>query len=754
MRSHYDNRRRSNDGDVAVLRSKLLRIGGSGLLSLAAMFGRASAWDDAGDGPERLLPLTDRIPEGLGVEELDILGPNWTAWAEETALAVEELYENAFDDNAQLAALQNLQRKRLTVQAALADPRYALIHAQLYDLRGKLERRLDIYAAMRQVLRTGADAPAPSPFPAFQQALNDLESTLLVTPQGPDWLPYYGSERLNEILERGSFDKSDYEPLTVALERLYGIDGLTDDQREYLKQPMFTDLAAAIEAAVGSLNGDAADAERGPIFDHAEEFLEALEDYEAAGSREASAQMLASLETLAAMAGPSAAQLQAAVDRHYRNYNLQLSVGETFMQTFFSDQRCESGGVCEYVEEVLVSGCQWTNTVIGVDLKPCNTAAKFTLTIDGNVRSRTIGEVSVATVYNTGVARFRAEKDVVFDGRQFVLCPARVGVNASNCTYDADTCMNWVPIAGNIARNFALEKAAEKKPESDAYARRKISREVRSRFDRETAQQFQQAEQKMQDDLYGPLEEIDLLPEKMDFMTSEIHLAARERLMRGEQLSAGRAPEYPTPMNGLLVQIHQSLLSNGADRMDFAGQKLTQKEVNEKIESRLSRIMKDRKPAAEPEPAEPPADETEEERTKRLEKEERDANTRLMFDVVDPISFQFEDGEIIMSLRAGLERPGEEDIPTQIISVPLKLSVEGNQVVMARGKVGVKPVQRPRNIGEQIARARIMIQKIEEGIPEERTQDASKTITQQGKTVTVQLREIIAEDGWLTLSIE
>jgi hypothetical protein len=390
---------------------------------------------------------------------------------------------------------------------------------------------------------------------------------------------------------------------------------------------------------------------------------------------------------------------------------------------------------------------------VGVDLKPCSSAAKFTLTIDGNTRSQTTGEVCAATVYNTGVARFRAEKDVLFDGESFTLCPSRIGVNASNCTYDAETCLNWVPIARNIARNYALEQAAERKPESDAYARQKISREVRTRFDRETAEKFNEAEDKLNTDLYARLSEIDMKPELVAMSSTETVLGVHERLMRDAELGAGRPPVQPVPGNGLLVQIHQSLLSNGSDRMDFHGQRLTQKEVDERIKARLDKLNPDREVPQETPPAEP-ANETPEERATRLANEEKNANTRLIFDTVDPISFRFENGEIIMSLRAGLERPGEEEIPTQIISVPLKLTIEGDQLVMTRGTVGVKPVERPRNVGEQIARAKIMQQKIEEGIPERRSQDAHREIKQQGKTVRVQVRSISAEDGWMTLSIE
>jgi hypothetical protein len=734
-----------------VLRSKLLRAGTTGLLSIAALCQQGYAWDDGVKKPERLLPLTERIPGGLDAEDLDVLGDNWATWAEETSKLVADLYETALDDAAQLAALEGLQAKRQTIQSALQDSAYAPIHPQLLDLRGKLERRLEVYAALRQALAAPTQAaPAVSPIAEFQAALNELDSSLLVMQQGQQWMPYYQTAELNQIVERGSLAAGDKELLTQVQTRLQGVSQLTEDQLQFLQQPMFRRLAAAVDASLASLEEQPQIPDRGPIFEHAEKFLAAVEEYESSGSRDAAGNIRAELRNIEGLS-TSAGDLRATIGKHYWNYNLRIAVGETFMQTFFSDQRCESGGVCDKIDDVLVSGCQWTNTRVGVDLKPCSSAAKFTLTIDGNTRSKTIGEVSVATVYNTGVASFRAEKDVLFDGEHFTLSPSRIGVNASNCTYDAETCLSWLPIAGGIARNIALDQAAEKKPESDAYARRKISREVRGRFDRETATQFSDAEQKIQTDLYQPLTDAELRPEAMALTSTDIHLDVRERLMGEGELGAGRAPEYPIPMNGLLVQVHQSMLSNGADRIDFAGQKLTQKEVDAKINERLDLIVKDRKPK---EPQAPPADETEEQKQERLKKEERDANTRLVFDSIDPISFRFEDGEIIMSLRAGLERPGEEEIPTQVISVPLKLTIEGDKVVMTRGNVGVKPAERPKNVGEQIARARIMIQKIEDGIPERREMEGSKEIKQQGKSVTVQMRSIIAEDGWLTLSVE
>jgi hypothetical protein len=387
------------------------------------------------------------------------------------------------------------------------------------------------------------------------------------------------------------------------------------------------------------------------------------------------------------------------------------------------------------MDDVYVSGCQWTDTEVSVDLKPRDGAAQFMLTLDGKVRSSTTGEVCNVTVYNSGAACFRAEKDILFDGTHFTLCPARVGVNANNCAYDAETCLEFLPVARGLARNIALSQAEQRKPESDAFARKRISGQVRTRFDRETGEQFSEAEGNLEAKFYGPLGELSLRPEVANFSSSETELFVRERLMGDGELAGGLPPQASVPDAGTLIQMHQSLLSNGADRFGFAGERLTASEMNARISERLDRIFPDRE---KKEPAEPRAND----------------NARLIFDTVDPISFQFENGQIIMSLRAGLERPGEEEIPTQIISVPLTITVEGNELVLTRGSVGVKPVERPDNIGAQIARANIMRERIAEGIPERQTQKATFELDAEGKLIVLNITSVIAEDGWFTLTAE
>ena len=102
-------------------------------------------------------------------------------------------------------------------------------------------------------------------------------------------------------------------------------------------------------------------------------------------------------------------------------------------------------------------------------------------------------------------------------------------------------------------------------------------------------------------------------------------------------------------------------------------------------------------------------------------------------------------------MRAGLIPQKGDEIPPQIITVPMTFRVEGNKVLMQRGNVGVKPIEKADNPTLQITRARIMIQNIQRAIPETKTLDAEFDREIEGKTVHLSIIGIDARDGWVSI---
>jgi hypothetical protein len=228
---------------------------------------------------------------------------------------------------------------------------------------------------------------------------------------------------------------------------------------------------------------------------------------------------------------------------------------------------------------------------------------------------------------------------------------------------------------------------------------------------------------------------------------------------------AGQAPSVEPSLasDGLAIQVHESLLNNGADRLELAGKTMTDQELKALMEERISKLLGREFHFTKPEPVEDveapqpeapaegeaPAPEADAAPAEGEEAVEPDGETNTyVFDTHDPLRFQIDDGTLTIILRTGLKREGGEEIPTHVIEVPLKLSVNGDKIVMTReGSVRVVPAP---GVPRSIPRQNIMRANIQRSIPE-RSFDGKINIEQENKKITLDVTSIEAENGWLTV---
>ncbi|MFQ5734731.1 MAG: hypothetical protein ACE5KM_22585, partial [Planctomycetaceae bacterium] len=289
-----------------------------------------------------------------------------------------------------------------------------------------------------------------------------------------------------------------------------------------------------------------------------------------------------------------------------------------------------------------------------------------------------------------------------------------------------------------IADSYAMREARKRRGQSEAIARRKISNQVLPEFNKEIADNFAKANKQVKDKWLKRIDKAGLTPDVRSVRTTNDFLLVNSRVMRPSEMGGSSSNAIDTPGNGVTLKIHESAMNNAFDRLEIAGKTLTEAELIDKIETSLMDVLG--KDYENNKPKQPKA------------KKDED---KFVFDKTDPIRFRVRNGALNIVIRAGLKPSGKEDIPTQIVTIPINLSVTGSEIVMKRGIVSVAPAQKPDSAAKQIVRAGIMRKKIEDSIGVEKR---GNTLTLGGETdkkpVKVKISKIRTVNGWVTVWAE
>lgn len=697
--------------------------------------------------------LAPEPPEGLWEEDFQSLGDSWEEWSAAAAQDVARLYsEEPTTVAEQQAALKAIESRLRVMQTALDSPAYSKIHLPLAKLHGKLERRYEFAAAILATLQMDPSQAKQVQLDEAKQnivtAYDELVSFLEGYGGGAAWLDYLNARGLASKIAALNGSGELLKTANPIAGKIASRNKLESEaQKNFLSNQAFLNLHNAI-VEYRKINAIEPDAQnREPLRTQLAALVESLEAYEASGS---SADAKAANEAFAAVQkfSPDGGNLIAeAMRAHYYNYNLTIVAGETFLNKIISDHRTESGAVRDQVLGANVYGNQQTTTEVGVDVRPNDSGVTFDLVLTGWTFSNTAGVTSQATIYTHGNHSFRATKEINFDGERFSTSPSLVGVNANNQTVGASTNFDGVPLFGSIAKSVARREANKRRSQSEAIARSKISAQVGPQFDEEADEKFASASDDLQNKFYDGLRETGLYPSARRFRSSESFIRADTRTMQSGELGGSRPLPISPPATNAVVNLHESAANNTFDKLGLAGKTMNEDEVADHLEKffsdafgvDLSKRKKD------DENVQPEYDET-------------SKNTAaFIFAEEDPLRIQFEGDQVILKIRAGLRQEGEEDVPTQEISVPLTFTVQGDKILAESGAARVSPVERPENLQVQIARAGIIRKKISSALPTKELDGNIELTQEEGSEVAppvLHVREISTLNGWLRLVLE
>lgn len=717
----------------------ILGLAITGLLAAYAQFGFAQPEKkkaaQGGPGLRGILP--NEVPDALVLEEFDKLGKPYAEWTKAVYADLTTLYEGENTGVAdQRKAIASLRKLMAQAAADVQSGKAGKVRDGLVSLRGRILRRIDVAEAALDTLAAdpvaSRKARIAGAWPAVTTALNRLQRHLNEYAGGSNWMGYVYADKIRAAAKAGH---SGEPALKMAADRIANRGKLAKDQAAFLSEKPFLNLYSALTELNKLHSTPPVKVNIPKLRAQLKKLVSGLEQYEATNASAAAKAVRSAYDAITGLSGDGGDALNDALRTHYYNYNVRIYVAEPLLNRIVGRTRTEQGNISDQVLGASVYGNQTTTTTVGVDLKPSNSYAKFNITLNGVTQTNTVGVTDQANVYTSGYHTIWATKEVRFDGDKFYTNkPARVSVNANNNTFDAETNISWIPLLGLLADDYAVKVANSKRGESEAIARQKIADEVSDKLDKEVDKQFAKVNKSYKDNFLKTLEEDGLKPGTQSVRSTDDLLLISSRVMNPGELGGDQTNISESLGWGLTVRVHESAINNAFDRLNVAGRTLTEDELNKEITKTFDKLVKDK--------------------NKKEEKPKKKKSTdKFVFAKQDPIRFRIRGGSLAIILRTGLKSAGREDIPTQVITIPVTLSASGKKILVKRGTVGVAPAEKPDNAAKQIARAGIMRNKIEEAIGD-REFDGILTFGGKdtgSKEFKLTVSRITTINGWLSL---
>lgn len=691
-----------------------------------------AADDASATGLRGVLPA--EVPSGL-TATIAALPETWAPWGEGLTADLATLYEKeGLDVAAQRKAIGALDARVKTIASSLADPKYKSISSQLISLHGGLKRRLDLIKAAIDTLEMGPEIKAARIESARKDVLNAiaaLEKDLRSIKGGDAWIKY-----LQVAETRSQLGGKSVAQVAGVRDRLKGQVTQADAKiRSFLERPSITVYDNALAAYDGAIADAAPNANSPALRKSLGELLAGVEDYELSHATASASAVRKAFDAVRSAAPDGGERVAQAVRTNYFNYNLRVIATEAFLNRVVSQRRQESGAVRDYILGANVYGNQTTATTVTLNLVPSASVAQFDIVASGAISSSTVGVTDQAQIYTQGNHYFTAAKRISFNGDKFSTQPARINVSANNTTTGADTDFG---LFSGIANGIAVRKAEEMRGESEAIAASRVQSNVIPKFNSEVDKEFgaNGSFNPKLGERFAALQELQLYPDAKTWSTTDSELRMTSRLMAASELGGNDPNPALVLGRGATILVHETLMNNAADRLDLKGQTLTDDQLKGRIEANLTKLLgreykfKNDKPA-----------------------DAEQSNNSLVFAQNDPIRFQVVDGSLIVTLRAGLKQEGKEEIPTQIITIPLQFSVDVKNVVIEPGNVSVSPAEKAENAATQVARAGVIRKKIEAAFPR-RELDRIADLERHTSKIRVAVTRIKALDGWLSITFE
>jgi hypothetical protein len=415
------------------------------------------------------------------------------------------------------------------------------------------------------------------------------------------------------------------------------------------------------------------------------------------------------------------------IDSHYRYANFRVAVTEKLINDLIPERSLEYAQVNDRVLGRPVVGESLMASELAVEMRPDPKHVRLALKVTGEIDALTTVDAGLARIHNDSRSYYVARKPLEVDIDGISLYPVDIEVHNDSRVSGVDTALNPIPGLGYLLRNAVKAGADQSKSAAEAEVKQKVADKARQRIDDETRKELSGVVDQLNQRVFDPLNSLMLDPQLIDAETTEKRFTMGLLLGGEDQLGSHTPRPWALSDSLVSVQIHESVLNNGIQRLQLAGQTFTLPQLSKHVAERLN--------CPAPWPTNPEND-----------------DVTITFAQRDPIVVRCQDGQVVLTLSfARLSKPPRKWTNFQIRAF-YRPEAHGRSAELVREGVIhlIGTMGKPLSTGSQFALRGIFSHAFSKKIPWQLTPDR---FVKEPKLKDTEITQFVIDDGWIGLAL-
>lgn len=476
------------------------------------------------------------------------------------------------DSKRDLQELQRLSQQAMALGNTVPDHDLA---RSLISAGYSLQRRATIWQAIQRCLDGNSITiytprepdTARADLATAIQAVSDKLGT---TGDAANWRKYLMLDELTDWVNSRQDDWQVGNQLAlVTLSRLHW-QRLSEPQQRFLAQSEFEELGSHLLV----WGRDAIDYRQ---------LLSELETLETDPISRVRSQLAGSVQVLRLSREESQQQLAAALNDHYRNANLRLTISQQLIQRLLPAEQVDSRPVRKTILGADTLGDSTVHTQLRIKLIPDPNAWNIGIGVAGDLVSMTRSSKGPAVFHSTSTAQIESGRYVRLDPMGYQVTAEPTTVESQDYLRKMSTDFDGLPLIGDLARLLVREQFDQKRGLAKRITQRMIAREADAELDRRLEENLTKAERELSERIVGPLERLNLNPLVVAMNTTADRLSIRYRVANEAQMAAHTARPRAPSDSLLSMQVHQTAINNTIDQIGLSGRLWTIPELYERL---------------------------------------------------------------------------------------------------------------------------------------------------------------------------